>query len=64
MPRSGLLAMFAARAGAQHVFAIEGDPSLERAARSDHLQSFAFSSLSFEIYSSMVGIYSDVGDAI
>ena len=25
--------MFAARAGAQHVFAIEGDPSLERAAR-------------------------------
>ena len=31
--RSGLLAMFAARAGAQHVFAIEGDPSLEQAAR-------------------------------
>lgn len=30
---SGLLAIMAALAGAQHVFAIEGDPSLERAAR-------------------------------
>jgi predicted RNA methylase len=30
---SGLLALMAANAGAQHVFAIEGDPSLERAAR-------------------------------
>ncbi|EKX53452.1 hypothetical protein GUITHDRAFT_101153 [Guillardia theta CCMP2712] len=30
---SGLLAMMAAGAGAQHVFAIEGDPKLEKAAR-------------------------------
>ena len=30
---SGILALMAAKAGAQHVFAIEGDPSLERAAR-------------------------------
>jgi hypothetical protein len=30
---SGLLAIMAANAGAQHVFAIEGDPTLERAAR-------------------------------
>ena len=30
---SGLLALMAAKAGAHHVFAIEGDPALERAAR-------------------------------
>eukprot|EP00960_Hanusia_phi_P070271 767272-Hanusia_phi.AAC.3 len=30
---SGLLAMMSAAAGAQHVFAVEGDPKLEKAAR-------------------------------